>query len=119
HAPDAEYRTLVGDAKAITSAIIDYAEGRRAEPPHLICGTRAHLLGDLYRGRCYRSRLVFVFDTDQSDMSAHTFADVFNPSTGKWESEDPTYDIHWREGSSGNGICIFASAEGIGGRERC
>jgi hypothetical protein len=119
HAPDAEYRTLVGDAKAITSAIIDYAEGRRAEPPHLICGTRAHLLVDLYRRQGYRARLVFVFDTDQSDMSAHTFADVFNPSTGKWESEDPTYDIHWREISSRNPTSIFDSAEDVGVIEPC
>src|SRR6188472_510125 len=55
HVPDDEYRTLVGDAKAITSAIIDYAEGRRAEPPHLICGSRAHLLVDLYRRQGYRA----------------------------------------------------------------
>jgi hypothetical protein len=119
HVPDDEYRTLVGDAKAITSAIIDYAEGRRAEPPHLICGSRAHLLVDLYRRQGYRARLVFVFDTDQSDMSAHTFVDVFNPSTEKWESEDPTYDIHWREISSGNRISIFDSAEDIGAIEPC
>jgi hypothetical protein len=119
HVPDAEYRTLVGDAKAMTSAIIDYAEGRKPEPPHLICGTRAHLLVDLYRRQGYRARLVFIFDTDQSDMSAHTFADVFNPSTGKWESEDPTYDIHWREVSSRNRISIFDSAEEIGAIEPC
>ena len=119
HVPDAEYRTLVGDAKAITSAIIEHAEGRRAEPPHLICGTRAHLLVDLYRRLGYRARLVFVFDTDQSDMSAHTFADVFNPSTGKWESEDPTYDIYWRDVSSKNRISLFDSAEEIGAIEPC
>ena len=119
HVPDAEYRTLVGDAKAIASAIIDHAEGRRAEAPHLICGTRAHLLVDLYRRQGYRARLVFVFDTDQSDMSAHTFADVFNPSTGKWESEDPTYDIHWREVSSRDRISLFDSAEDLGAIEPC
>ena len=119
HVPDAEYRTLVGDAKAIASAIIDHAEGRRAEAPHLICGTRAHLSVDLYRRQGYRARLVFVFDTDQSDMSAHTFADVFNPSTRKWESEDPTYDIHWREVSSRDRISLFDSAEDLGAIEPC
>ena len=116
--PDAENRTL-GDVKAITSAIIDYAEGRRAEPPHLICGARAHVLVDLYRRLGYRARLVFVFDTDQSDMSAHTFVDVFNPATEKWESEDPTYDIHWRQVSSTDRTSIFDSAEDIGAIEPC
>jgi hypothetical protein len=119
HVPDAEYRIRVGDAKAITSAIIDYEEGRRAEPPHLICGTSAHLLVDLYRRQGYQARLVFVFDTDQSDMRAHTFVDVFNPSTAEWESEDPTYDIHWREVSSRDRISIFNSAEEIGAIEPC
>jgi hypothetical protein len=52
-------------------------------------------------------------------MSAHTFADVFNPSTGKWESEDPTYDIHWREVSSTNRISVFDSAEDIDAIEPC
>jgi len=60
HVPDGEYQLLVGDAKAITSAIMDYAEGRRSEPPHLICGARAHVLVDLYRRLGYRARLVFV-----------------------------------------------------------
>jgi hypothetical protein len=115
---DDESRTLL-EVKAIASAIIDDAEGRRAEPPHLICGARAHVLVDLYRRLGYRARLVFVFDTDQRDMSAHTFADVFNPSTGKWESEDPTYDIHWREVSSRNRISVFDSAEDIDAIEPC
>ena len=52
-------------------------------------------------------------------MSAHTFADVFNPSTGKWESEDPTYDIHWREVSSTNRISVFDSPEDIDAIEPC
>ena len=119
HVPDGEYQLLVGDAKAITSAIMDYAEGRRSEPPHLICGARAHVLVDLYRRLGYRARLVFVFDTDESDMSAHTFVDVFNPSTRKWESEDPTYDIHWREVLSTNRTSLFDSAEHIGAIEPC
>ena len=116
--PDAENRTL-GEVKAITSAIIDYAEGRRAEPPHLICGARAHVLVDLYRRLGYQARLVFVFDTDQSDMSAHTFVDVLNPATGKWESEDPTYDVHWREVASTNRTSLFDSAEDLGAIEPC
>jgi hypothetical protein len=77
------------------------------------------VLVDLYRRLGYRARLVFVFDTDQSDMSAHTFVDVFNPATGKWESEDPTYDIHWREVSSTNRTSLFDSAEDIGAIEPC
>ncbi len=52
-------------------------------------------------------------------MRAHTFADVFNPSTEKWESEDPTYDIHWREISSRSPTSIFDSAEDIGVIEPC
>jgi hypothetical protein len=119
HANDAEYRSLVGHQRAIASAINDYAVGRRGEPPHLICGTRAHLLVDLYRRLGYSARLVFIFDTDHDSVSAHTFADVFNPSTGKWESEDPSYDIHWREVSSKNRASLFDSAEDIGLIEPC
>ena len=38
---------------------------------------------------------------------------------GKWESEDPTYDIHWREISSTNRTSLFDSAEDKGAIEPC
>jgi hypothetical protein len=61
---DDESRTLL-EVKAIASAIIDDAEGRRAEPPPLICGARAHVLVDLYRRLGYRARLVlFLIQTN-------------------------------------------------------
>jgi hypothetical protein len=52
-------------------------------------------------------------------MSAHTLADVFNPSTGKWESQDPTYDVHWKKVSSKERLSVFDSAEDIGLIEPC
>ena len=79
YANDAEYLRLVGHRRAMASAVIDHAEGRRLEAPHLLCGARAHLLADLYRRLGYRARLIAIFDTDRYSMRAHSFVDVFNP----------------------------------------
>ena len=119
YANDAEYRRLVGHRRAMASAVIDHTEGRRLEPPHLLCGARAHLLADLYRRLGYRARLVAIFDTDRYTMRAHSFVDVFNPSTRTWESEDPQYNVYWRDVSSKKRVSVFDSAEDIGVVEPC
>jgi hypothetical protein len=47
-----------------------------------------------------------------------------NPETGRWETQDPDYDIYWRSKKSAERISLADAAEAIGeiepcGRESC
>jgi hypothetical protein len=32
----------------------------------------------------------------QTKLNSHTFIDVLNPQTNKWETQDPDFNIYWR-----------------------
>jgi hypothetical protein len=119
HAVDAEFEKLVGDKSAIAALVADYAEGKQSEPAHLECSTRSNLLVNLFRKLGYRARIVYVFDADRRNLASHTFVDIYNPLTAKWESQDPDNDLYWRDITSGERVSIFDSAEDLRAVEPC
>jgi len=81
-------------------------------PVHLECSTRANILARILQGMGYRTRTLAIYDTSKN-LQAHTLLDVLNPETGKWESQDPFYDVHWKSASGRTRISLADSAEAL------
>ncbi|MGH6865581.1 MAG: hypothetical protein ACREDO_05295 [Methyloceanibacter sp.] len=107
HEIDAEFRKLRGE-RGFAKALIARAEGKRAEPVHMECSTRSNVMGTALRKLGYTTRTVALFDADSP--KSHSFLDVLNPVTGKWESQDPDYDFYWVD-HDGKRVSVFEVAE--------
>jgi hypothetical protein len=99
--------------RAFTSAILAHVKGRRAEPVPMECASRSNLMGAVLRALGYETRRVALFDTDTKNLQGHTFLEVLNPETGQWESQDPLYDLYWRDNTTGARVSVFEHAEMI------
>ena len=70
----------------------------------MICGARAWLMHDLLEQMGYDAMVVHIFDAE-TPMS-HTFVQVLNPKTGKWETQDPDLNMYWIEVKTGARIAV-------------
>ena len=71
----------------------------------------------------YETRIVAIFNS-RTNLKSHSFLEVINPETGRWETQDPDYDIYWQSKNSAERISLADTAEAIGeiepcGRESC
>ena len=117
------YANTVGDTnsefwklnreRAFTSAILAHAKGERAEPVPMECASRSNLMGVVLRALGYETRRVALFDTDTTNLQGHTFLEILNPETGQWESQDPLYNLYWRDKATGDRASVFDFAETV------
>jgi len=42
-----------------------------------------------------QSRLVHIFSDERTFLSNHTFLDVFNSDTQRWEAQDPDFNVYY------------------------
>jgi hypothetical protein len=71
----------------------------------------------------YETRIIAIFNS-RTNLKSHSFLEVMNPETGRWETQDPDYDIYWQSKNSAERISLADAAEGIVeiepcGRESC
>ena len=72
-----------------------------------------------FRKLGYETRIIALFDTDGEGLRSHTFLDVKNPGTGKWETQDPEFDLYWMSKSSGVRVSLADAAENLSDLEPC
>jgi hypothetical protein len=90
---------LIGRNELITEALISHATDQNSEPLQAECSIRSNLMAAVLRKLGFKTRIVYLFDTDGKDgdkLRSHTFVDVLNPATEEWESHDPDYNLYWR-----------------------
>jgi hypothetical protein len=119
HGDDAEFRKLLGRKDLIAEGMVAYATGQRSEPIHLLCGARSNLMSAVLEKLGYETRIIALFDTDDEELRSHTFLEVRNPETGKWETQDPDYDLYWISKSSGLRVSLAEAAEDLSNVEPC
>jgi hypothetical protein len=61
----------------------------------LSCGPMAMALALLLEGQSIKSRVVQIYSSTTDSVRGHRFLEVLNPDTGKWELQDPTYDLSY------------------------
>lgn len=64
-------------------------------PAKMECSARSAMAADVLRYAGYHVRQVVVYNVT-TGLNSHTFIDVLNPETDKWETQDPDFNIYWR-----------------------
>lgn len=64
-------------------------------PPHLSCGPRAAAMQAILNKLGMQNRTVFIFTDNYAQVQSHTFLEVFNRDTQKWEIQDPDFNIYY------------------------
>jgi len=76
-----------------------------AEPIRMTCGSRSCALKWMLAKAGIKSRRVQVYSGTRDFIRGHRFIDVLNPDTGRWELQDPSYDISYRRVDTGTPVC--------------
>jgi hypothetical protein len=97
--------------------LIAFAKGEATEPPHMECATRTNLLNHVLKEMGYRTRKISIFDTE-TNLRSHTFLDVWNDDSQRWQTHDPDRDIWWRD-RTGQSVSLVDYAERLEEIEPC
>jgi len=103
---------------SFAAGLLAYSKGTASEPAHMECSTRTNLMSEILQKLGYDTRVVAVFDTDET-LTSHSFLEVMDPGTGRWETQDPQLDIFWRNKVSGERVSLADAAEGLDSVEPC
>ena len=68
-------------------------KNRSNPPPHMTCGPRARSMAAILDTLGIKSYLVQVYTDNYDTFASHTFLDVYNSDTAKWEAHDPDYNL--------------------------
>jgi len=118
HKIDAEFWANQGDMGVFGAGVIAHAKQPSAEPIHMECSTRSNLMGRILRDLGYQTRVVAIFDS-QTNLRSHSFLDVMNPATQRWETQDADYDIYWQDTRSKERVSLADAAERVQDIEPC
>lgn len=96
---------VVGDKPLDTTEMLkrlQAASQGKGDKPGLTCGPRALLLERILRVWGFRVRLVSIFFVNYSadEIGSHTYLEVLNPETERWEAVDPDNNLYY-ENSKG------------------
>lgn len=64
-------------------------------PPHLSCGPRAVAMQKILEELGIPARLVYIFSDNYDQVQSHTFLEVLNSATNRWEIQDPDFNIYY------------------------
>jgi Ca2+-binding RTX toxin-like protein len=75
------YKTAIGDPGA--------------ETVELLCGNMVDIMSAIYSTLGIQSRAVWLYRNNDDFFGGHTFLEVLNPGTGKWEIQDGDYNVYY------------------------
>ena len=97
--PD-DYWRSVSDINSVLSRLLQTYRNNE-DPLYLTCGPRALAMQRILDYADIDSVFVQIFSDDYQGVHSHSFLDVFNSEHGKWEAQDPTFDIYYVEKTGG------------------
>ncbi|MGC1710563.1 MAG: hypothetical protein WA717_03040 [Methyloceanibacter sp.] len=106
---DAAFRAMIGDGVAFADGVIAHARDPSAERVHMECSTRANLTGRVLRRLGYETRTIALFRT-KGRFASHSFLDVLDPHTKRWETLDADYDLYWKSLATGKRVSLTEAA---------
>jgi len=93
HLIDQEHAKYAFDPVEVLERMSDYSSGKSKQKPHLSCGPRADAMKSLLDAACIVSRRVHVYSNTEGGISSHTFLEVMNPDSNRWECWDPDFNV--------------------------
>jgi hypothetical protein len=118
HRIDEAFWVNHGNPAAFAAGVLAYARKSSSELIHMECSTRANLMRLILQALGYETRAVAIFNS-RSNLQSHTFLEIRNPHTERWETQDADFDIYWRSRDSGRRIALADAAEGMDRIEPC
>jgi hypothetical protein len=118
HEIDDAFRANQGNPDSFLAGLLAHAKGTAAEPIHMECSTRTVAMERILKVLGYDTRIIAIFNS-KTNLRSHSFLEVMNPETKRWETQDADYDIYWRSKSSGERISLADSAQAIDDVEPC
>lgn len=107
HKIDEEFYSLWRDRIKMADAFIDYLDGRRKDLPHMECASRSGLMSAILKSEGLNTRSVDVYyQGQQGILSSHALFDVYNPEMRRWETQDPEYDVYWKNLETGDRVSM-------------
>jgi hypothetical protein len=118
HKVDEAFRVNQGNPDSFLGGLLAYAKGTAAGPIHMECSTRTVAMERIFKALGYDTRIIAIFNS-RTNLKSHSFLEVMNPETKRWETQDADYDIYWRSKSSGERISLADSAQSVDDIEPC
>lgn len=68
---------------------------KTGEKLHINCGPSALLMEKVLDKLHIKSRIVSVYSDKDATLKSHTFLDVYNDKTKRWEAQDPLFNLQY------------------------
>jgi hypothetical protein len=112
-----------GGPMLMIDKMLAYATGKSPKPPSLECSWRSGLMSSILERLGYETRVVNAFTTHgltrEHPQNSHTFLDVRNPKTGKWQTQDPLYNLYWKSKTTEERVALLNYGNNIGALLPC
>jgi hypothetical protein len=93
HEIDAEFKSYWRAPDEIARRMLAIAKGDTDKKLHMECSTRSGMMGAFTKALGYRTRSVMVYGLKDNILLSHTFLEVQDPETQKWQVQHPDLDL--------------------------
>jgi hypothetical protein len=118
HLMDAEFASYADDPLAIAEEFLKTVSQKRSDPVHLECSRRTFVMRKILETLGYETREIDLYDNEDLGRQ-HTFLEVRNPVTRTWETQDPDYDLYWRDRTTTLRTALTLNASDLSEIEPC
>jgi hypothetical protein len=114
---DEIFYSMWNDPERLAEALLSHARGETTELARMECSRRTSLMAMLLRQIGIETRRLDIYDAET--LTSHTFLDVFNPESQVWETQDPLYDLYWRDKATGARVTVVIRSDDLDSIEPC
>lgn len=94
HRIDAQHREYAFNTPRVISMLWNTHISKQ-DYAHLSCGPRAMAMKRILDSLGVKSRVISVFTDNNPQVNSHTFLEVLNTETERWELQDPDFNIYY------------------------
>lgn len=105
------------DTELVLETLYQHHLDPSSEPAHLDCQPSSRALASILNYFGFQTRLVALLTDDYDYVASHAMVEVLNPDSGKWELQDPQYNLFFYDSLTGQRVSaidiVFNGTENI------